>query len=233
MYQRDYEIRAVLLPVLEPDISEYDGYPVLSVTILRELDPGDYRVVICSPDYDAIRSRLAELGTVDCVVYHPGKVYPGRQATKLYQQERSEKKPYHIGYVAGVFDLYHLGHLKLFQRAKAMCDYLIVGVVTDAGVRDFKKTEPFIPFEERIEMVRGCRYVDEAVEIPYFHRGTIEAFEKYHFDVQFSGSDYAHEPLWLYHKAWLEERGAAMVFFPYTEGTSSSKIKGLIERNLL
>ena len=75
--------------------------------------------------------------------------------------------------------------------------------------------------------------MDEAHEIPFEYGGTVEAFQKYHFDVQFSGSDYMDHPWWLEQKAWLEAHGAELVFFPYTEQTSSTKIKALIERGLL
>ena len=129
--------------------------------------------------------------------------------------------------------MYHVGHLNMFRRAKEQCDYLIVGVVTDEGVRKYKKTEPFVPFEERIELVRSCRYVDEAVEIPLNYGGTRDAYRLYQFDCQFSGSDYVENPDWLAEKAYLEKHGAEMVFFPYTERTSSTKIKGLIEKKLI
>ena len=108
-----------------------------------------------------------------------------------------------------------------------------MGVVSDEGVRKFKDVEPFISFEERIEIVRSCRYVDEAVEIPLHFRGTRDAFKMYHFDCQFSGSDYVNDPDWLAEKDFLEKNGAEMVFFPYTESTSSSKIKKLIEEKLV
>ncbi|MBQ8698328.1 MAG: hypothetical protein IJ521_04960, partial [Schwartzia sp.] len=111
--------------------------------------------------------------------------------------------------------------------------YLIVGVVTDYGVRTGKKVEPFIPFEERIEIVRSCQYVDKAVEIPKDRPDTEDAWRMYHFDVQFSGSDYEHDARWLEKKAFLEAHGATMVFFPYTESTSSTKLKKLIEKKLL
>ena len=75
--------------------------------------------------------------------------------------------------------------------------------------------------------------MDEAHEIPFEYGSTVEAFQKYHFDVQFSGSDYVDNPWWLEQKAWLEAHGAELVFFPYTEQTSSTKIKALIERGLL
>lgn len=144
--------------------------------------------------------------------------------------EKSSHKKYNIGYVAGVFDLFHIGHLNILKRAKEMCNHLIVGVVSDRGVTEYKKVELFIPFEERIEIVRSCKYVDEAHEIPFEHPTTIDAFNMYHFDVQFSGNDYINDPGWLYMKDFLEKNGSEMVFLPYTKDTSSTKIKELINR---
>lgn len=144
-----------------------------------------------------------------------------------------DRKRYHVGYIAGVFDLFHIGHLNMFRRAKEQCDYLIVGVVTDEGVRKYKEVDPFIPFSERIELVRSCRYVDEAVEIPLNYNGTRDAWRLYQFDCQFSGSDYVDNPDWLAEKEFLEKHGAEMVFFSYTESTSSTRIKSLIEKKLL
>lgn len=121
----------------------------------------------------------------------------------------------------------------MFKRAKEQCDYLIVGVVTDEGVRKFKETETFVPYEERVEIVRACRYVDEVVEIPLNFGGTSDAWRMHHFDCQFSGSDYINNPDWLAEKEFLKKHGAEMEFFPYTQSTSSSKIKALIEKKLM
>ena len=92
---------------------------------------------------------------------------------------------------------------------------------------------PCIPFEERIEIVRSCRYVDEAVGIPTDFGSTDEAYRRYQFDVQFSGSDYTDDPIWQSKKAYLQKQGADMVFFPYTKSTSSTKLKGMIEKKLM
>ena len=92
--------------------------------------------------------------------------------------------------------------------------------------------KPFVPFEERIEMVRSCRYVDEAVEIPVDLNDTKDAFAMYHFDVQFSGSDYVFNQTWLNKQKYLRENGSDLVFFPYTKSTSSTSIKKLIEKGL-
>ena len=78
-----------------------------------------------------------------------------------------------------------------------------------------------MPFDERIEMVRSCKYVDEAIKLPLDFCGTRDMFKIYHFDVQFSGSDYEHDPAWLAEKEFLEKNGSTMVFFPYTQSTSS------------
>ena len=63
------------------------------------------------------------------------------------------------------------------------------------------------------------------MEIPADQPGTEEAFYRYHFDAQFSGSDYADNPFWIAKKTFLQQHGSDLVFFPYTEGTSSTEIK--------
>ena len=60
-----------------------------------------------------------------------------------------------IGYTAGVYDLFHIGHLNLLKNAKGMCDKLIVGVTTDDLVL-YKGKKSLIPFDERIEIVEYC-----------------------------------------------------------------------------
>ena len=67
-----------------------------------------------------------------------------------------------IGYTTGVYDLFHIGHLNLFKNAKGMCDKLIVGVTVDELV-SYKGKQALIPYEDRIELVRSCKYVDATV----------------------------------------------------------------------
>ena len=121
--------------------------------------------------------------------------------------------------------------MNIFRRAKEQCDYLIVGVVSDEQVIRNKKTSPYIPFDERLAIVQACKYVDEVVEIPVDKSDTEAAWHMYHFDVQFSGSDYADDPIWLAKKVFLQQHGANMVFFPYTETISSTEIKEKISKD--
>ncbi len=234
LYKDEYEIAAVVDNNKDKWGQEFKGRVIEPPAVMMNMSPSDYKVIICVKRYEQIYKQLLDMGVKYIGAYDYSRIYKGRQATvPPYINRDSVPKKYHIGYCAGVYDLYHIGHLNIFRRAKQYCDYLIVGVVSDECVRKNKKREPYIPFEERIELVRNCKYVDEAVEIPYGYERSIEAFEKLHFDCQFSGSDYEHDPGWLAVKSYLEEHGSTMEFFPYTESTSSTKIKGLIEKGLL
>lgn len=218
------------------------GIPVNSPDILREIPESERHIIICIKGYNGVVNQLKDMGITDFHIYDPGNDYPNKSKEHVAQslaqtsdsglKESDMDKTYNVGYIAGVFDLFHVGHLNMFKRAKEQCRYLIVGVVSDEGVRLNKQAEPFVPFEERIEMVRSCRYVDEAVKLPLNFAGTRDMFKKYHFDVQFSGSDYEHDPAWLSEKEFLEKNGATMVFFPYTQSTSSTKLKKAIESKI-
>lgn len=154
------------------------------------------------------------------------------QAATMEKENGSESdEKVKIGYIAGVFDLFHIGHLNLIRRAKEQCDILLVGVVSDEQACKNKNRSTYVNEKERLEIVQACRYVDKAFLLPAAACGTRDVYKKFHFDVQFSGSDYEKDPYWLKEQEWLRERGADMVFFPYTQSTSSTKIKRQIEGN--
>ncbi len=202
-----------------------DGLPVLSPSALKGMNPVEYKVLICIRDYMPVVRQLHRAGIPNYSVYNPNLVYNDEQR----QVETGQSKKYNVGYVAGVFDLFHIGHLNLFRRAKEQCNYLIVGVVTDEGVIKHKKSKPAIPFKERMEIVQACRYVDQVVEIPLDKGDTDEAYRLYKFDVQFSGSDYADDPKWKAKREFLQKHGAELVFFPYTEGISTTQLKDVVD----
>ncbi len=236
LYRQDYPVYAVIDNNELKWGQEIEGIMIQPPKLLKELQSGEYKVLICIKNYLSVMKQLEDMGVREYSIFDSGKDYPRKRKPIIQVQEdkaEAVKKKYHTGYIAGVFDLFHVGHLNMFKRAKEQCEYLIVGVVTDEGVRKYKEVEPFIPYEERAEMVRSCRYVDEVVEIPLNFGGTRDAYKLHHFDCQFSGSDYVNNPEWLNEKEFLEKHGAEMVFFPYTESTSSSQIKKLIEQKLM
>lgn len=134
-------------------------------------------------------------------------------------------KKYKVGYIAGVFDLFHVGHLNLIERAKAECDQLIVGVLTDDLVVKNKGKAPYIPFKERLRIVGSVKAVDRAVGVDDSNIQKMDAWKRYHFDCLFSGNDYAGNKYWIEDKAALNAVGSNIEFFPYTKSTSSTQIK--------
>ena len=128
-----------------------------------------------------------------------------------------------IGYTAGVFDLFHIGHLNILKRAKENCDFLIVAVSTDELVQQYKNKTPVISYEERAEIVRAIKYVDMVV--PQENRNKLEALEKYHFQKMFVGDDWKGTEFFMSLEPIFKERGAEIVYFPYTTGTSSTLLK--------
>lgn len=226
-YGQDYDIAGIFDNNPARQGERMEGIEILPPDKITTLEKGTYKIIICIKNYMAVVKQLHELRVSDYGVFDRRTDYPRKKTIMPASLiENATSKKYHIGYVAGVFDVFHIGHLNLLRRAKEQCDYLIVGVVPDESVIKNKKTAPYIPFEERIEIVRACRYVDEAVKIPEDYGSTEEAYMRYKFDVQFSGSDYENDPAWLSAKMFLEQHGAELVFFPYTETTSSTKIKG-------
>lgn len=153
----------------------------------------------------------------------------GNQKWQLYclEQFLNMHEPLKIGYTTGVYDLFHIGHLNLLKKAKAQCDYLIVGVSTDDLV-EYKGKRSVIPFEERKEIVKAIRYVDEVVTQENMDK--LGAWKKYHFDVMFVGDDWKGTEKWNKIEADLKKVGAKVVYFPYTKGTSSTLINSTLIR---
>lgn len=132
-----------------------------------------------------------------------------------------------VGYLSGTFDLFHIGHLNLLKRAKRECDYLIVGVHPDAS---HKGKETFIPFEERKSILGGIRYVDKVVRAC---PEDDDAWILWHYDRLFVGSDYVGTARFQRYEKFFSDKDVKIVYFPYTQGTSSTQVRQAItDRNL-
>lgn len=131
-----------------------------------------------------------------------------------------------IGYTTGVYDLFHIGHLNLLKNAKGMCDKLIVGVTVDELV-SYKGKKAMIPFEERIEIVRSCKYVDAAV--PQYDMDKLTACKKLGASILFVGDDWYGTQKWQEYEKEFAAAGIDIVYFPYTKGQSSTLIRQALE----
>jgi glycerol-3-phosphate cytidylyltransferase len=128
-----------------------------------------------------------------------------------------------IGYAAGAFDLFHVGHLNILKHAKSACDYLIAGVVSDELLISRKRVTPVIPLAERMEIVGNIRYVDQVVaeDLP----SKMEMWERLRFTTFFKGDDWRGTPQGLELERQFAEVGVEVVYFPYTMSTSSTALR--------
>jgi glycerol-3-phosphate cytidylyltransferase len=132
-----------------------------------------------------------------------------------------------IGYAAGAFDLFHVGHLNILKHARSQCDYLVAGVVSDEMLQQNKGITPVIPLAERLEIVRNIRYVDEAV--PENVPDKLDMWRALHFDVFFKGDDWRGTAKGEKLERQFAEVGVEVVYFPYTITTSSTALRAALE----
>lgn len=132
-----------------------------------------------------------------------------------------------IGYAAGAYDLFHIGHLNILRLAKQRCDYLIAGVVSDEMCEYSKGIRPVIPERERLEIVRSIGFVDEAVleTLP----DKLDTWRKIGFTVFFKGDDWRGTPRGLDLEERFRQVGVSVEYFPYTLHTSSTKLRLALE----
>ncbi len=128
-----------------------------------------------------------------------------------------------IGYTTGVYDMFHVGHLNILQRAKQQCDILIVGVSTDELVEKEKNKTPIIPFEDRMRIIESIRYVDKVV--PQTDKNKFGAWEKLQFHKMFVGSDWQGTPQWKKYEEEFSKVGVEIVYLQHTDGISSSMLR--------
>lgn len=119
--------------------------------------------------------------------------------------------------------MFHIGHLNIIKRAKAQCDYLIVGVSTDELVQKDKNKTPIIPFAERVAIVESVKYVDKVV--PQEDKNKFGAWEKYHFNKMFVGSDWKGSDAWNNFEKQFAPLGVEIVYLDHTDGISSTILR--------
>lgn len=180
----------------------------------KDLDPTFFASIIASFKTVKIVKSLDERSSVDsdCVIYTNAK------------NNNYEKKT--IGYMTGTFDLFHIGHLNIIKRAKEYCDCLVVGVHPNAS---HKGKVTFIPFDERCEIIKSLKYVDDVIEAS---AEDCDDWEKVHYDFLFVGSDYEGTERFNRYEKILGPKGVKIIYFPYTKTTSSTELRAIINSKI-
>lgn len=146
------------------------------------------------------------------------------------------KHPEEIRILAmGVFDLFHVGHLRYLQQARSLGSHLIVGVATDEICFLSKGKRPINPEAERCEVIQGLRCVDEARLLP---STTMEAEKAQRWMSEWSidhvrvGAGWEGSERWTRLVPMLAQQGITVSFAPETKGVSTSAIISEIQRRL-
>jgi len=121
----------------------------------------------------------------------------------------------------GTFDMFHIGHLKLLERLKALGDKLIVAVSTDQ-FNELKGKKTIIPYDQRAAIVEAIKYVDMVIPENTWEQ-KIDDIKKYDIDVFAMGHDWEGKFDEL--KEYCE-----VVYLPRTEGISSTDLKETLKK---
>ncbi len=132
-----------------------------------------------------------------------------------------------VVFTNGVFDLLHPGHVRFLEQARALGDFLVVGVNTDASVRRLKGPgRPIFPLEARLILLNALRSVD--LIVPFEEDTPRRLIETLVPQVLVKGADYRREEV-VGHDI-VERHGGRVVLLPLLPGYSTSKIIERIRR---
>lgn len=133
-----------------------------------------------------------------------------------------------IAYLPGVFDMFHIGHLNIIRNARALCDRLIVGVVSDERAELAKGRPPVVPLVERLEIVRSIRYADDAVVEDVADKR--DMWRQLGFTMIVKGDDWRGVPKGAKLESDFAPLGVQIVYLPYTVHTSSTLLREGLQR---
>ncbi len=120
----------------------------------------------------------------------------------------------------GTFDLFHIGHLKLLQRLKALGSELVVAVSTDE-FNEIKEKKTVIPYQQRAEIVGNIKCVDMVIAENNWEQ-KVEDIEKYNIDIFAIGKDW--EGKFDFLKKYCE-----VIYLDRTDGISSTQLKNTLK----
>ncbi|WP_301425208.1 adenylyltransferase/cytidyltransferase family protein [Bacteroides caecimuris] len=132
-------------------------------------------------------------------------------------------KKFKVGYTSGVYDMFHIGHLNILRRAKDQCERLIVGVTTDELCYSRKQKYPIINENDRMDIVRAIRFVDDVVAQSDMNK--LKMVKQLGADVVFVGSDWKGTDAWINYEKEFAKVACSVVYLGHTDGISSTILR--------
>jgi rfaE bifunctional protein nucleotidyltransferase chain/domain len=167
----------------------------------------------CAPDLAAALAAIA-------AATRASRVTLDREAAATFTRALRAKGR-RVAFTNGVFDLFHLGHLRLLAAARATADALVVGVNGDASAARLKgRARPVTPQFHRAAVVAGCRAVDL---VAIFDEDTpVELLAALRPDVLVKGGEYRRSQ--VVGRALVEGWGGRVLTVPHVEGVSTTAV---------
>lgn len=131
-----------------------------------------------------------------------------------------------VVYLSGCWDLFHIGHLRVLQKAKQLGDILVVGVCTDEFATSYKN-KPIISYEQRREIVNGLKYGDVVIAHPCANYAGFVA--DHNVTVRAAGPDFGHLEGQREFREFAKAHGVEIVTIPRTPNISTTIIKEKIK----
>jgi rfaE bifunctional protein nucleotidyltransferase chain/domain len=131
-----------------------------------------------------------------------------------------------IVFTPGTWDMFHVGHLNLLRKAKAMGDVLMVGVKTDELVFKDKGYHPLMSYADRTAVLQSCIYVD--IIIPETKIDREQLLKKIDADILVVGDDWWKKKVRGHD--FMVKNNRRVVYLPYTEGRSSTMLRKTLSR---
>jgi glycerol-3-phosphate cytidylyltransferase len=131
------------------------------------------------------------------------------------------------GLAIGVFDLFHVGHLRYLQYARRQCRELVVAVTPDHLASRVKGRKPVIPQDQRMEIVRGLGFVAQADLLPASTEDTEAAaawISDWNVQQVVAGGSWHGSERWGRLAPALAACGVSVQFAPHTDAVSTTLI---------
>lgn len=135
----------------------------------------------------------------------------------------TREKQYRLGYMPGVWDMIHVGHLNAIRLASSLCNKLIVGVASDSAVREDKGQLPVVPLLQRLEMIEALPEVTLA--FAYHRLDFVPHLVVLEPSVAFLPEDWGHETRHLDLERWAANNGCHLYRVPRTQGVSTTDLR--------
>ncbi|MCI8949034.1 MAG: hypothetical protein HFG49_03195 [Lachnospiraceae bacterium] len=162
---------------------EKNGIAIKNPEVITRLMPGTYRVIIAIKNYEPIAEQLEQMGIMEDSYRIFIPEIDALLDAKIHDAYADGK--YHIGYRTGMFDSFYMEDIRQLRTCKSRSHYLIVGVLTDELILQTEGKKPEHSLNERMEMVRQCRYVDRVIPVDSGNYDPINAWKEFRYGCLF------------------------------------------------